>query len=388
MTIQRLVFAKKFILPSRAANALQSLTMAYAFAANGVRTTLLPGFRARDRRAFQTELERGYALRPTPDLDLTALGGGHKGIYGLHFRVGLARRCLTADAHTVLYSRDIKEALFLARLKRRLRLRIPFFFEMHEILSEQHRLLDTGRADRYETMERELLRELDGIVVISPVLRDDLQRVYAPDLPVFVSPMGYNDAIFSPMPDVDLSGEVRCAYAGSLYPGKGIHNLVQAMAHLPDRFRLLVLGGNPGHELERLREMARNVPNGAERVRFAGHRSPLELAADLRNCHIFVVPQSSGAEFFSPIKLYEAMGLAIPTVATPVPAITGVLRHGETALLARDESPEALARTIRELATNPALAHALQKRCRTSHQARSWTQRAGDCLAFMNESIG
>ncbi|WP_187170470.1 glycosyltransferase family 4 protein [Salidesulfovibrio onnuriiensis] len=388
MHIKQLYFAKKFILPSRAANSLQSLTMAYAFASAGVRTTLFPGFKGqRDHAAYRRELENAYGLVPVDALNLKSLYGGHKGIYGVNFRAKMAAAWFAAGPGTVFYSRDIKEALMLARLKRRFGLKRPLFFEMHEILAEQHRRNGTGREERFRRLELELLDQLDGVVVISPLLADDLEAFYAPDVPVFSAPMGFNEQIFSPVPDVDLSGQVNLAYAGSLYEAKGIHDLVEAMRHLPERFRLLVMGGNPGEELTRLRTMAAGIPGGRGRIEFFGHLSPVELAARLRNCHIFVIPQNSRAEFFSPIKLYEAMGLGLPMVVTPVPAISAVLEDGKNAVFAEDTAPRALARAVERLAGSQGLARSLQSNCREEAIAHTWKQRAKDCLDFMRDVL-
>ncbi|KAB1441289.1 glycosyltransferase [Pseudodesulfovibrio senegalensis] len=383
MSVRQFFFAKKFILPSRAANALQSLTMAYAFAENGVRTTLWPGFRARDHAAFQAGLERDYALQASDSLNLVSLSGAHKGLYGLGFRARLAAAWLTAPRDAVFYARDIKEALMLARLKRLSPVKHPFYFELHELLAEQHKAHGTGREDHFARMEAEVLAQVDGVISISPVLVEALHARYLVDAPVLVSPMGYNHRLYSPGPAADFSGAVTLAYAGSLYEGKGVHNLVRAMAHLPERFRLLVAGGSPESELERLRAMAQDIPGGAERIEFTGFLSPGELGPRLAQCSMMVIPQCSGAEFFSPIKLYEAMGMALPLVATPVPALTSVLDHGEDAIIADDESPEALARAVQDMAGDQPRARAMQQRCRERAATLSWKHRAGQCLEFM-----
>lgn len=383
MGIKHLFFAKKFILPSCSANALQSLTMAYAFAAAGVRTTVLPGFKASSHAHLKKELEAFYGLEPTANLELKSLYGRHKGIYGLGFRFRLASAWLSAAPGTVFYSRDIKEALMLARLKRRFGLKHPFFFEMHEILAEQHRQNNTGRAEEFRKLEQELLEQVDGIIAISPLLAKDLDKEYAPGLPVHVAPMGFNDTIFSQVPDVNLSGDVVLAYAGSLYEGKGIHSLVAAMKYLPGRFRLLVMGGKPQEELSHLQRIAAEVPEGSRRIEFTGHLSPREVALRLQECQMFIIPQQSSAEFFSPIKLYEAMGVGLPMVVTPVPAISAVLHHGENAYFAKDRNPESIAHAVQELSADTDTVTQMQNNCREQAVSHTWKQRAVGCLNFM-----
>ena len=146
MHLDRLIYAKKCIMPSKAAHVLQSLNMAYAFAEQGVLTTMWPGFSRNDQSDFRESLEHSYGLKSCSVLNLRPLPGFHKGLYGLIFRVCLLHAWLRAPQGTAFYARDITEALLLSRFKRFLPVRHPVFYEIHELLSEQHRILKTGRA--------------------------------------------------------------------------------------------------------------------------------------------------------------------------------------------------------------------------------------------------
>lgn len=382
-TITRLTFAKKLTLPSKAANVLQSLNMAYAFAENGVPTNFYPGFKG-DRTALRTTTEKGYALNPTPDLNLRSLYGNHKGVYGLSFRAMLAMAWLRSKPTDVFYTRDIKEARFLAGLKRTTGLKRPLFFEMHEILSEQHASYKTGKAEQFFSYEKEILAQVNGIVSISTLLADDIKRVHTPDVPIHIAPMGFNPHLYRPIEPVDLSGDITMAYAGSLYEGKGIHNLLRSLAHLPERFKLVVMGGNPQSELDVLKDMAKDFPG---RVEFTGQLTPVSVSEKLRSCQIFVIPQSTGTEFFSPIKLYEAMGMALPTVTTPVPTIAAAVTHGKDAFLAEGIEPQELAKAVEHLANNETMVHAMQQHAIDHSSHFTWQHRAKLCLDFMSENM-
>lgn len=295
---------------------------------------------------------------------------------------------LRAPQGTVFYARDITEALLLARFKRFLPVRHPVFFEMHEVLSEQNRLLNTGRAGHFARVEAEMLAAMDGVVCISPVLVDALKAVYGYSGPTLVAPMGYNPNLFKAAPDVDFSGPITVAYVGSLYESKGVHNLVRAMGHLPGRFRLLVIGGNPGGELERLRALARDVCDWESRIEFCGYLPPSELFPRLASCSMMAIPQSSEVEFFSPIKLYEAIGMGLPLVVTPVPALTSVLEQEVDAIVARSPVPEDLAAAMMDMASNQGRARHMQRRCRDRSVSSTWLARAELCLNFMRSVVG
>ncbi|NCC05440.1 MAG: glycosyltransferase [Proteobacteria bacterium] len=385
MPLTRLIYSKKCILPSKAAHVLQSLNMAYSFAEKGVHTTMWPGFLRNNQSAFRESMERDYGLEPTTGLKIHPLPGFHKGLYGLIFRACLLREWLRAPQNTVFYARDITEALLLARFKRLLPIRHPVFYEIHELLSEQQRILKTGRDGHFARVETEILAAMDGVVCISPVLVDGLKSVYGFAGPTLVAPMGYNPRLFQVAPDVDFSGQITIAYVGSLYESKGIHNLVRAMGYLPARFRLLVVGGNPNRELECLRALARDMPGGRERIEFCGYLPQSELFPRLASCAMMTIPQSSEAEFFSPIKLYEAIGMGLPLVATPIPALTSVLERDVDAVIAEGTSPQALADAVVKMVSDWPRARRMQEHLRRRAAESTWGIRAAACLDFMAE---
>lgn len=388
MYLERLIYAKKCILPSKAAHVLQSLNMAYSFAEFGVQTTMWPGFKRCNHSEFRKSLEHDYGLVPNDALMMQSLPGFHKGIYGLLFRMHLMYTWLSAPQGTVFYARDITEALLLARFKRFLPILRPVFFEMHEVLSEQNRLLNTGRAGHFARVEAEMLAAIDGVICISPVLVDALKEIYEYSGPTLVAPMGYNPRLFKAAPDVDFSGPITVAYVGSLYESKGVHNLVRAMGYLPGRFRLMVIGGNPGGELERLRALAHDVCDGESRIEFCGYLPPSELFPRLELCSMMAIPQSSEAEFFSPIKLYEAIGMGLPLVVTPIPALTSVLEQDVDAIVARSPAPEDLAAAMMDMASNQARARQMQRRCKERSASSTWLARTELCLNFMRSVAG
>jgi len=388
MSLDRLIYAKKCILPSKAAHVLQSLNMAYSFAGHGVRTTIWPGFKHRNKLAFKQALELDYGLEPSPTLEMIPLPGFHKGFYGLGFRIHLFKTWISSPRGTVFYARDITEALILARFTRFLQVRHPIFYELHELLGEQHKTLNSGRAARFARVEAEVLAHVDGVVCISPVLVDELVAVHGYSGPVQIAPMGFNQRIFKAVQDVDFAGLITIAYVGSLYEGKGIHNLVRAMGALPDRFRLLVVGGNPEHELKRLKHLVSQIGLESHRIEFCGHLPQKDIFSRLESCSMMVIPQISETEFFSPLKLYEAIGMGLPLVITPIPALTSVLEPEVDAIVASSSAPEHLAASIVDMASNQERARQMQRRCRERSTLSTWSARADLCLNFMRIIVG
>jgi glycosyltransferase involved in cell wall biosynthesis len=137
-------------------------------------------------------------------------------------------------------------------------------------------------------------------------------------------------------------GEVVLLNVGRQEFQKGQEHLLEAVARLVGRYpglRLFV-AGRQGHATGRLQAAVGRLGLGGT-VRFLGHRDdvPELLAA----ADVFVFPSLyeglGGA-------LIEAMALALPIVASDLPAIREVVEEGRNAVLVPPASPEALAGAI------------------------------------------
>jgi glycosyltransferase involved in cell wall biosynthesis len=123
--------------------------------------------------------------------------------------------------------------------------------------------------------------------------------------------------------------------------------------------------------LEALRELRREIPGAALRIAGDGeHRTALERAAAalgpavaflgnrdasqvrtlLRGAAALVVPSIYEG---MPLVVLEAMEAGVPVVASAVSGIPEVVVDGETGWLVPPEEPEALARALREVLTDP-----------------------------------
>lgn len=98
---------------------------------------------------------------------------------------------------------------------------------------------------------------------------------------------------------------------GRLVGWKGLHVIIEALAHLPRDVQYLVIG--EGSERESLMELARRL-GVADRVHFAGRIAHSDLPAWLRRADVFVQP-SIGEEAFG-ISVVEAMACGLPVLAT------------------------------------------------------------------------
>ncbi len=168
------------------------------------------------------------------------------------------------------------------------------------------------------------------------------------------------------------------AYAGHLYPWKGVDVLIEALALVPEVAGRIV-GGHPREsDLARLTALA--AARGlTSRVAFTGLLPPQDVAGALDDADILVLPNTAtevSARYTSPLKLFEYLAAGRPIVASRLPALAEVLEDGVNALLVTPGDPQALADAIRQLAADPALARRLAERAFGDAGQYSWARRA------------
>ena len=187
---------------------------------------------------------------------------------------------------------------------------------------------------------------------------------------------------------------VLVAYVGFLYPRKGFRELLDALAlvrrELPDA-RLVLAGGGvrrgrrlgglvPDHEAE-ARELA--AARGlADAVAFLPYTDRPELV--YRAADVAVAP-SRGPELGRPV--LEAAAAGRPVVATGSATGGGVLRPGETGLLARTGSAESLAEALTALLRDPARREAMGRAARQHALASFDPERAAARIGDVYDEV-
>jgi glycosyltransferase involved in cell wall biosynthesis len=129
-----------------------------------------------------------------------------------------------------------------------------------------------------------------------------------------------------------------------LAPQKALDDLLTAASTVPDA-RFAIAGAGP--ERSRLEAQARRL-GVDERVHFLGHRAdvPELLAA----ADAFVLPSLHEG---SSLALLEAMAAGKPVVATAIPGSDELVVDGQSGLLVSPRDPDALARALRRVRSEP-----------------------------------
>lgn len=138
----------------------------------------------------------------------------------------------------------------------------------------------------------------------------------------------------------------RVGYIGTLYPHKGVHTLVEAVALLPSDLIALTLYGYGDDESPYISELQAQA---RQNVTFAGRYDNRELPTMLANLDAIVIP-SLWDETFS-IVAREALLGGVPVLASRLGALPELISEGEFGLLFPPGDSETLASRLGALAT-------------------------------------
>jgi glycosyltransferase involved in cell wall biosynthesis len=176
-------------------------------------------------------------------------------------------------------------------------------------------------------------------------------------------------------------------YAGSLYPGRGIEQMLAAAAVLKD-VNFICIGGRDFEVAQHKNQTgAKRLTN----VSFVGYVPNKEVPSYLTSADILVAPYTNQCEaidgtltidYASPMKLFEYMAAGKPIVASGIGAIRDVLQHEQNALLVREGSVDDIVDSIRRLLGDPHLAVKLGRAARENAKTYSWEARCSRILRF------
>lgn len=366
--------------PIERANGVQTMATCRALAARGHRLTLLvrPDSAAPPRDPFLF-----YGVAPLPNFVIDAVGRapGRR----LHMLWTGLRRALTSGAD-VIYTRDLGLASLLARVPASRRPRLVY--ESHGIapvvaaaipalLGSPAATPSSRKLSRLDRRDALVWRRADAYVAITRTLADDLATRYGPRDRVFVVPDGANP-VSHPAPPRTPASRVRAAYAGHLYPWKGVDVFLHALAVTPEVDGLIV-GGHPREaDLSRVTRLAESLHLG-ERLTITGLLPPADVSAALETAQVFVLPNTATAiseRYTSPLKLFEYLARGGAVIASDLPALREILTHDVTAWLVPPGDVQALAGALSRLAADRPLRERLGQAAKALSSQFTWERRA------------
>jgi glycosyltransferase involved in cell wall biosynthesis len=247
--------------------------------------------------------------------------------------------------------------------------------------------------------ERRLARTADAVVTVSDPYASVLTRILGRPVDAVVrnaAVVANRDA--EPVP-AEVARGTRLAdhlalppdrrivlYLGLVMRGRGLHQLFDAIA-LVERADLVVAGYGPDYE--RYRAAAAALPH-AERIHFLGPVPPAEIpdwTASADVAAMPVQPDTLNHRLNTPTKLYEAMGVGVPVVASDLPGIAPIVVEAGCGALCDPTDPADIARAIRSIIDAPdAERVALRMRALASARQRfAWQHQVQELLRVYRE---
>lgn len=230
---------------------------------------------------------------------------------------------------------------------------------------ERKVLLRRPNSPLYTAMLESAIPTADRISVATRALQDRYGGVY---LPHVKDPAALDPARFKP--DEIRSrrgfepGEKLVVFAGSPRLHKGLDVLLEALNILGrDDVKLVVIGASNDPEDSLEIDLRRR---GGERLHLLKQVPMAELPEALAMADLVALPQSAApaARAQTPSKLFDAMSMALPIVASDVSDIREVLDDGSAGMLVPPGDAGALAAAIGEILESPGRARAMGDRAR------------------------
>ncbi len=246
-----------------------------------------------------------------------------------------------------------------AALAVRAALGVPVVHTFHALAAEKRSFqgaADTSPGERI-AVEEHIARSADRIVATATAEAFTLIRMGARPTHIKVIPCGVDLAHFTRGGPVEArGGAFRIVTLSRLVPRKGIADVIEALAAVPDA-ELIVAGGPEAAELandpeaRRLAAVAREY-GVARRVFFRGGIRRAQVPQLLRSADVVVC-----APWYEPFGIVplEAMACGIPVIASAVGGLVDTVVDGMTGIHVKPRMPAEIASALRLLQTDRTL---------------------------------
>ncbi len=239
--------------------------------------------------------------------------------------------------------------------------KVSHHFEVHDT----RKIIDEGDMDAIIHHHQTGL--IEWLLPISNAASDTLVKYGAVPDRIHVSPSGVNWNVFKSIKrfNPDHLDYPHIVYLGQLIKDHGL-DIFNAVAK--KNLGRVSLVGNQKTNIE---------PSDSVRVEQPVPHN--QVYKWYEKSDLILLPYQPGlrhAESISPLKLFEALASGRPIIASDLPPIREIIKHGETALLVDPEDMEGWIAAIRQICDNRELASRLAKNSRALAPFYSWDKRA------------
>lgn len=376
----RIAYISSSMIPSRRANSVHVMKMGQAFSER------IPGFcllAYSTGIVDQSKLFENYGTNP---FDCHLIRYRRIPFYLVYYAMRATKEVLRHRT-ALVYSRCVHSTWNC------LRLGIPTIYEFH---SDQW-----NQQGRIGWLARSILKSgrLTGIVTITQSLRRVLIDAF-PQLDSEKTLVAADGA--DPIPDSSCVSfehdhdeeKYHIGYVGSLYPGKGIDQVVQVARRLTEEpIQFHVVGGSP-EQIKGLQARHQDLP---ENICFHGYVPHHDVYKYINAFDVCLLPNQRKmrtgknsrdiASFTSPLKVFEYMAAAKPIVASDLPVLREILNEVNSVLV-EPENDEAWASSIMRVCQGRELRKSLSKAVLSDFTSQyTWSSRADRILNWIDNQL-
>jgi len=361
-------------LPSRHANAVHVVNMAYGFSLAGAEVTLL---------AFQGD----RSLLPSQDGNAVFDYYGVAPSFRIEWLPNAMLRGRSVVASLAAWSRLKRMAPDFV-MGRHVKACAASCFRGFPTVLETHKPFSWhSHGDRL--LIRGMFRSpaFRGLVTISQPLRDILAEETGLDPKrILVAHDAATPSTINAPVHLGQAGRLQAGYIGAFYPGRGIELILAVAGMLPD-IDFHFIGG----KAEDLATWGCEDP-GLPNVHFHGFQTPSRAAAMRAGCDVLLAPYQrktlikdgwDTTRWMSPLKIFEYMSAGKPILCSDLPVLREVMTDGENALLLPPDDGAAWAQALRRLEADRGYARELGQRALEGFlKNHTWQQRAMRIATF------
>ncbi|MBD3366145.1 glycosyltransferase [candidate division WWE3 bacterium] len=167
------------------------------------------------------------------------------------------------------------------------------------------------------------IKAADAYIFVSDELKEEAKKFYgASEEKSFIVESGVNDALFRPVGeeekektrhdlDLDRLDRVIINY-GMMVERKNIHELILSLKHLPEKYKLLLVGPGDNEYLEKLNQIIKDNKL-TSRIIQAGYTPYPQIPIALQAADIFVLPSSFEG---TPKVVMESLSCGVPALVS------------------------------------------------------------------------
>ncbi|MDO8847901.1 MAG: glycosyltransferase family 4 protein [Coriobacteriia bacterium] len=334
---------------------------------------------------LQPETVGGIRIRAVAPPSI--LGANGRRVGALRRRAQLARAWIslaTADDPDIIHCHEIF-TVWVGMLLSTLR-RIAFVYDAHELYPETSG--HTRRTIRNWRMLEWAAVRMAWLVIAANDLRSQrMAHTYRTDPPLAirnVPPLLPQ----RPAPDplaaemrADVAADTLLIYQGALSDTRGLDAVVDAIALLPERYHLALIGNPPPAP-----QLAARLAVAAEhgRVHVFPPVKPAEMLSWLVVADAGVVtyvPDCLNNSLCAPNKMHDYAAAGLPVLAASLPGVERDLEEYGPGLSFTPCDPESFARAAEQLFTEPGLLERSREGARRMHESLNWPNEAERLVA-------